>query len=731
MRIGLTLSFFALSFSLFSQDLAEELQDSLSKSFDLETTAKDSLLIKDSIPSQKIDSLKLSDQDLKKKKPPKAKKKKRYRPYIKSMDQITVSDYKILYLDETERSVDTSLSLEAEFTFNFLRKDYFEYLPLPNMGEGFNKMGYDFHDQSFTPQMGARVKHFGYFEKEAVPYYEMPSAYTELFFKTTFQQGQHLDATLAINTSPKLNVAVSFKGFRSLGKYSSSLSRSRQFRMSTQYQTYNHRYRMRLHQTTQSLENDFNGGLSNDGVYFFENAPNYVVVDQSGQPVLNENGEEEFVFYDGFLDRTQLPTQVNGTNILEGKRYFMDHQYRMFPVAKDTTAYKMTLGYRTNYETKNYQISQARIKDYFFESYTNDVIADTTNYNTLENSLYAKFDNSLLGKLNVALHHTQWEYFFGENEYVKDTLVSNRIDANQLATQLDWSKSIFGIQAEAGFYNSLKEDYKTQAWHLALSRPLIKDIRIQASYKDRSQPLNFNFHLFESDYKEYNWNNTDLLNQEFKTKSLELSHPKWGSLSGAWTTIDNYTIFNNTTSLRNLNEKFKVAVLQLDRRIDYFKARFDQRLDFRKFSWINNVQFQEVSQELVTDQLLSGPIALNVPKWLIRSTFMLTSSMFNKALFFQSGATFVFFTDYYADQYNPLLAEFVTQNNTKIGEYPRVDFFFNAKIRSSRLFVKLENVNAPLEHLIFPDTPYDYYAAPFTPYRDFSVRIGLIWNFFE
>jgi len=98
---------------------------------------------------------------------------------------------------------------------------------------------------------------------------------------------------------------------------------------------------------------------------FFENAPNYVVADQSGQPVLNENGEEEFVFYDGFLDRTQLPTQVKGTNILEGKRYFMDHQYRMFPVAKDTTEYKMTLGYRANYETKNYQISQARIEDFF------------------------------------------------------------------------------------------------------------------------------------------------------------------------------------------------------------------------------------------------------------------------------------------------------------------------------------------------------------------------------
>ncbi len=149
------------------------------------------------------------------------------------------------------------------------------------------------------------------------------------------------------------------------------------------------------------------------------------------------------------------------------------------------------------------------------------------------------------------------------------------------------------------------------------------------------------------------------------------------------------------------------------------------------FVWANNVQYQKVNQEQDPEKLLSGPLALNVPEWLIRSTFMLTSSMFNKSLFFQSGATFVFFTDFYADQYNPLLAEFVTQNNTKIGEYPRVDFFFNAKIQSSRIFLKLENVSAPLEHLINIDTPYDYYAAPFVPYRDFSIRFGLIWNFFE
>ena len=45
------------------------------------------------------------------------------------MDLVTVEDYKILHFDGSETTVDTTLSLQGEYTFNFLRKDYFEYLP--------------------------------------------------------------------------------------------------------------------------------------------------------------------------------------------------------------------------------------------------------------------------------------------------------------------------------------------------------------------------------------------------------------------------------------------------------------------------------------------------------------------------------------------------------------------------------------------------------------------------
>jgi len=730
MRSSIFVLFFVFFQQIWSQEIVPSIQDSLSVNANIFTLEKDSI---QALPAANknitLDSLGLLKKN--KKLPPEKPKKERYIPYVKSMVEVSVSDYKIMSLDGTEKSVDTTLSIENEYSFNFLRKDYFEYLPLPNMGEGYNKIGYNFYDEPLTPQMGARVKHFGYFEKEDVFYYEVPSPYSELFFKSTFQQGQNLDATLAVNTSPKFNVAVSFKGFRSLGDYNSSLSRSRQFRMSAQYQTYNQRYRLRLHQTTQSLENEVNGGLVNDAVYFFENAPNYVRADQSGVPILDDNGEEQFDFYDGFLKRSLLSTHIRARNDLSGKRYFMDHRYQMFPIAKDTTAYKMEVGYQLSYETKKYSYVDDRPSPYFYETYDVSSVQDSTNYSTLENKLYARYKDRLLGELQLDLFHYNWNYALGENDYQKDSVLPTSIQASQLAAQVKWSKILFGTAIKAKGYQSLKETYATTDLNLNINRLLLKDISASASFQYRSQPLNFNYYLFQSDFKEYNWSNTNLVNQNTSTKSVGVSHPKWGNVSAAWSTINNYGFFVNRTPLNSLNKKFKVEVRQLDKQIDYFKARFNQRLDFGKLSWINNVQYQKVTQEQDLDQILGDPLTLNVPEWLIRSTLMLTSSIFNKALSFQSGATFVFFTDYYADQYNPLLSEFVTQNNTKIGEYPRVDFFFNAKIKSSRIFIKLENVSAQIEHLIKVDTPYDYYAAPFTPYRDFSIRFGLIWNFFQ
>ena len=475
------------------------------------------------------------------------------------MNEVTVKDYKLMFLDGSEKTVDTSLSLEREYSFNFLRKDYFEFLTFPNMGEAFNKLGYNFHDQPFTPQMGARVKHFSYFEKEDVPYYEVPSAYTELFFKSTFQQGQFLDTSLAINTSPKFNIAVSFRGFRSLGKYLASLGRSRQFRISSQYQTYNQKYRLRLHQTTQSLENQVNGGLNRDSVYFFENAPNYVLADENGQAILDENGNQQIVFYDGFLDRNRLDTQINADNLLEGKRYFMEHKYQMIPVSKDTTSYKMSIGYSISLEKKNYKYDHRFANTYFYGKYDSN-ISDSTSFDNLENKLFLQFNNNSLGKLKFNFYHIKWDYNLGQDDYEKDTLLSKSINANQLAAQVNWQKDIFGTSSRIMAYQSIKKNYATRSIKIETEKNISDKTNIMATYNYRSQPLNFNFYLFQSDFKKYNWENPDLSNQDFSSLSFGLNHKKFGSIQGEWNSINNFTFFNNTTPEFDLNRKFSVEV---------------------------------------------------------------------------------------------------------------------------------------------------------------------------
>ena len=62
MRFGLTLSFFSLSFLLFSQDLAFKIQDSLPQTTSLKTSLKDSLQLTEINTKLKKDSLKLEDR---------------------------------------------------------------------------------------------------------------------------------------------------------------------------------------------------------------------------------------------------------------------------------------------------------------------------------------------------------------------------------------------------------------------------------------------------------------------------------------------------------------------------------------------------------------------------------------------------------------------------------------------------------------------------------------------
>ena len=171
-----------------------------------------------------------------------------------------------------------------------------------------------------------------------------------------------------------------------------------------------------------------------------------------------------------------------------------------------------------------------------------------------------------------------------------------------------------------------------------------------------------------------------------------------------------YITINNS-----LQNKLAPILNQHENPINYLKVRYNKDLKFGIFSLDNSILFQKVKQ---TSNII------NLPKILIRNTLYISEKVFNNILDIQSGLSLKMFSKFYANEYNPLLSTFHVQADKKIGGYPIVDFFVNAKIRQTLIFLVAEHVNSSF-------SSGKYLSSPTNPYRDSSIRFGLKWNLFN
>lgn len=693
-------------FQLHSQDNEnvqrfKESETSTSSLEFLAGTKKDSLVVKRDSLAQGLDSLTVKNDSLEKKAGFIVKKQEEA-----IIDSATIDMYKIFQQGKQTVLVDTTLTIQKEYKANFLRRDYFELLPFVNMASAFNRLGYDFSQTSLQPQMGARSKHFAYFELEDVKYYRVPTPLTELYFRTTMEQGQLSDATITVNTSPQFNFAIAYRGMRSLGKYLNQRSASVALRLSMTYQSFNERYKAKFHYVSQNHENQENGGITEDGVPLFE----------SGDP--------------DFKQRSVLEVRLNDAiNTLKGKRSFFEHHYAIVH-PKDSTGSSWSIGHQFVNESKFYNYQDRQSSDFFGENSTGGAIQDDSQWAIIKNSLETKIDNPIVGKLRAGISFSNLLYRFLVVEDVDPVddlpLV---IKTNQTFLNADYDFLWRGFNFTAHFNKTLFSEQLSDEISLNAKITFPNDLYFlgKASLINRSP--NFNFIRYKSDYANYNWYNTNLENEKITSLSATLSHPKWGAVSAWLQRLDNFTYYNQifpevaegeVPSL--LPNQLLAEVLQSNA-ITYLKARYTSHYNFWKFSLTTTAQYQKVSNDDTALENGDAPI-INVPEWNVRTTLALTTDLFKKALHVQTGITGHYFTGYYADQYNPLLGDFMRQNQQQIGDFPRVDVFFNGKIRQARFFFRYEHANAAY-------TGYNYYSAVGYPYRDSILRFGVVWNFFQ
>lgn len=120
----------------------------------------------------------------------------------------------------------------------------------------------------------------------------------------------------------------------------------------------------------------------------------------------------------------------------------------------------------------------------------------------------------------------------------------------------------------------------------------------------------------------------------------------------------------------------------------------------------------------------SGLVRQVYPILYTRHSIYYERRVFKQALWLSFGFDLRFRYKNTAPYYDPLLGLYYPVSYGVNKTYPVLDFFINAKIKTVRIFLKLDNISA------FFGTK-GYYASYLYPAPDFSFRAGVSWRFFE
>jgi len=609
----------------------------------------------------------------------------------KGFDKLASIDMYIKYKKSVDTTiVDTTLTIQKTYRFNYLQKDNFGLMPFANIGQSYNSLTLNIASNTADPLFGARGRHFNYYEIQDMDYYEVPTPWTRLIYKTAFEQGQLLDAFFTVNLSNQFNFSIAYKGLRSLGNYQNALTSSGNFRVTSNFKSKSKRYRAYAHIVMQDLLNNENGGLTDDDVINFE------------------SGDEEYA------DRSVFdPNLESGENILVGKRFYLNHEYDIVKQVDSIKRNVLTLVNSISFEDKFYQFYQtdSATNDFFGDSFTNS-INDKVTLENFKTSLGVNFNNNLLGDLTVGINYNNINYGYDSVVLFPSEVIPNRIKTDYFGLEASYNKTIgkFAVSGIGGL--NLSEEFVGSFISGRAQVRLLDDINFQVGINISSRLPNYNYLLYQSDYVNYNWYNFDAFNnintQQF---NIGIQSDKWFNADLDISNIDNYTYFNLEPSSNNA---VIIKPKQFTQPLQYLRLKIEKEFRFGNFALDNTIMYQNV---------ISDEDVLNVPTLISRNTFYYSNQIFKKAMTLQTGITFNYFTKYNMNGYDQLLAEFYVQNDTEIGGFPRLDFFINAKVRQTRIFLKAEHFNSSF-------TGYNYFSAPNHPFRDFTVRFGLVWDFF-
>ncbi len=122
----------------------------------------------------------------------------------------------------------------------------------------------------------------------------------------------------------------------------------------------------------------------------------------------------------------------------------------------------------------------------------------------------------------------------------------------------------------------------------------------------------------------------------------------------------------------------------------------------------------------------SGDDVIRMPEIYLQTQAYFHGPMFKKAILVQAGVEVNYHSAYYADGYMPVTQQFHLQNRFSVSQYPMLNVFLNADIKTVNFFLKASHLNT-----VIPSAGKGYFTTPYYTANPFSIIFGLNWNFYD
>lgn len=576
--------------------------------------------------------------------------------------------------------VDTTFAREKLYRLgNYTHTDPFYQSPFANAGGGFQSLR-PLSPHHADVRLLPDNKRWLYLPADSVDYYDVKVPTTSFTFNNGMRNGATLLSTYTQNFGKNLNIALSYYGMRSQGFYRNDLASNNYFLVSANYRNKKGNYKAFAHYYNYINDHQENGGIVSLDNYYYD---------------------------DRFKNRLNLETRLSGADSrYRNRRYYFSQYFTPFSKGIFSGGLQHIFQYTTssfyfNESAANADLAhneQLQAYPFSVKKYNrmlrNDILA-RFGFSTVTLSAGVRLENSVTG--------AGLPQIYGETA-VPDKVSEFRIGFTGRGSALILKK----IQLDTDLSATQGGVFGTELRSfLKIVAPVYKELKLEGSALFYTGKPAVNWLLNASPYPALIYENLNAINETWTQLDARIHLPWFGISAG--------TTYTGVNGLAYWDSRGSTAQAEVPVRISQIYA--EGLFSYRKFHLDTKVSFQ---------QSLSGKDYLPLPQLIARANVYYESDLFNKAMRLRAGIKAWYYSEYRSRVYIPQLNEFGLAGGTAyaIGNYPVLDVYANAKVKTMVFLIEAQNVGASfMRNRLF--------AAPYFPGYDFRLNIGLQWRLFH